>query len=494
MENKDCAIVHDRLDRIRFDGLYDENKNLQGAVKKADFAKAKELCRDVVTALIKFQPEVAPEVDPPYAVNKLAMQEMLQTPQYQEVHTKTAGSRMLTSVAANAMMETLSKKMPEEHKKHAERAARQEADRQMIEQQIEALHDALNQQVLNDEELQQTNENIQHLEGELTALEQQINQTLPPTDEGGQMRRVLRQAALDGSEAAEEVMAVAEAFGLGHSLSGEEGGEVDIADMLSLCRLIKDDPHLRRVFDLLGRFNPMGTAARKHRLNHGPDDVADVEQGNDLSRVLPSEFALLKHPLARRIFFKKFAAGELLQMELKIKEPAKKGPIIFFCDISGSMAGAPHAEAKAFGLSFIQMAQAEKRDLYLVNFSHVLGGPFKFTKGKTSPAQIVAFARQFDANGGTNFDNVLMETLRILSSEPDYQHADVVMLTDGIAPITADILEVFRKEKQRLSFWMGGVMVGQESPKVLSLFCDVAVPARSLLDPSQDIERLMALR
>jgi hypothetical protein len=59
---------------------------------------------------------------------------------------------------------------------------------------------------------------------------------------------------------------------------------------------VRNDPVLRRIGELAGRYRRMAQSRQRRKVRHGLDDVVGVTLDGDLARVLPHELAKLVVP------------------------------------------------------------------------------------------------------------------------------------------------------------------------------------------------------
>lgn len=165
-------------------------------------------------------------------------------------------------------------------------------------------------------------------------------------------------------------------------------------------------------------------------------EIDGTTVGNDLSSLLPFEYALIDEP----IFYKRFANKELLQysslppINNKLKtfhtllpEPRmEKGPIILAIDTSSSMEGKPAEIAKSLTLQTIEIVRKEKRKCFLIAFSvreqHIeLSRPSQFRKVEQF------FSTTF--TGGTDGEQMFAEALKTLDTD-NFTMADILIISD----------------------------------------------------------------
>ena len=165
-------------------------------------------------------------------------------------------------------------------------------------------------------------------------------------------------------------------------------------------------------------------------------EVDGVTTGNDLSALLPLEYALMDEP----VFYKKYASKELQQFASKPptenrvksekaterKPRLDKGPIILAIDTSGSMSGQPMEIAKSLLMQIVTVARRQRRSCFLITFAvraHYLdlSRPSQFR-------QVEAFFNHH-FTGGTSGEDMLQAAFKALEGKT-YSMADVLVISD----------------------------------------------------------------
>ena len=257
-----------------------------------------------------------------------------------------------------------------------------------------------------------------------------------------------------------------------------------------IANRIANSSKLQQIAKIAGRFQRLALHKQQTKVTHGRDEVVDVETGNDLSRVLPSELVLLKNPKTKLLFYKKFVEGQLLQYKLEGFEKAGKGPIVVCIDNSGSMdtyfgSGFTKTQltrevwAKAVALGLLTIAKHQKRSFAVVHFgSRSECQVFYFPKGKVNIDDLLDWLRFF-YNGGTDFERPLSEAIKIIQQEPDFHKADIIFITDGECQVSDSFLQDYHSLKRKLQFQTLSLLIGYESSslkqfsdKVFSLYTE----------------------
>jgi uncharacterized protein with von Willebrand factor type A (vWA) domain len=162
------------------------------------------------------------------------------------------------------------------------------------------------------------------------------------------------------AEAAKEVEAIKEAEGaLGFGPSSPGGN--DAQSIAELYRRVRDDPALKRICELAGRFRRVAQSKQRRKAIHGMDDVVGVEPGGEIGRLLPAELAKLAMPELELDTLRRIVERQALCREHHSTEPVAKGPIIVVVDESGSMEGERVHTAKALALAMAWIARQQRR-------------------------------------------------------------------------------------------------------------------------------------
>ncbi|KAL6778245.1 hypothetical protein ACKKBG_A17460 [Auxenochlorella protothecoides x Auxenochlorella symbiontica] len=187
------------------------------------------------------------------------------------------------------------------------------------------------------------------------------------------------------------------AFDLGGGIWGRKGWTA----MDALREKLEDVKELRDLVRSLGRgggWGPLRRAPTQYLDDRGrpgllrtvleAQETRGLTRGDDLSRMLPSEAALLARGRtvrqARLLFFAKLAEQALQCYERdgwsefptstvperrEVRPTAERGPILLCVDTSGSMRGPRETVAKALALECMRAAKAQDRACYVFAFA-----------------------------------------------------------------------------------------------------------------------------
>ncbi len=305
------------------------------------------------------------------------------------------------------------------------------------------------------------------------AVEALMNE-LRPDDADDVLRRSIRAGCGKAVEAVEQLRDALDGLehvGFGTSPLGTPGtGEL----ARSLTARLRDDARLRRIALLAGRFRRIAGGKRRSKVRHGADEIVDIEQGADQSRLLPLELARLVHPRTRLLTLRSLVESACLQYRLEGTETLGKGPLVVAIDKSGSMEGEKDVWATAVALALLDVAQHEKRPFALLCFDGAVKHESIVVPGAALPEAALFIA----ADGGTNIDNVVRRGLEIVEQRPGaLREADIVLITDGGSD-PADALEL-RERAAKLGVTVLGVAIDVE-PSRLDPWCDEVIAAHDM--------------
>lgn len=253
-------------------------------------------------------------------------------------------------------------------------------------------------------------------------------------------------------EKAEEVQSIIGAW------SDEPGGMERTPQNMELLAQVRKSKTLLDISKYLGRFREMFAQRKKNGYAFGRGEKYALELGNDLSRAITSELALLAAPETIPLFLQKYQRKQIKQYQRR--EPIFKGAgdVIVCIDESDSTKGDPEAWAKAVAMTLLELAMEGHRKYALIHFS---GG----SRIKTDPFLPGAFdaRKKLDAaecflGGGTNFETPLREALRLMDEEA-FENADIVFITDGECALPEDFTEQLREIQIARKFNVTGILL-----------------------------------
>jgi len=260
--------------------------------------------------------------------------------------------------------------------------------------------------------------------------------------------------------------------GLGWDLGKGELTQRDLNKFLKISQSLETKPELTALIDQLGR-SPVQNHPTKHHginrenpiylenKNESPRELLGINQGDDLSRILPSELVNLKNKNLKNIFYSKLLEKKLIQYQLsgenhideragKINLKYEKGPIIACIDTSSSMEGLPEEISKGAVIKLYNISKREKRKVYLIIFSSTDELiEIEITK-KTNLSILIKFLQQ-SFFGGTDYISPLKKAINLIEKNK-YSLADILMITDGLSKVDNSFLEYLNKKRDTLNF------------------------------------------
>ena len=294
-------------------------------------------------------------------------------------------------------------------------------------------------------------------------------------------RRLVRacEAAFVSIDKLRELLLGIEGIVFGGQLPGTGtglGGPLPAGAIRDLSNRLRHDARLRQILMLAGRFKRIAAAKRRQKIRHGADEIADVEQGAEIGRLLPSELVKLRHPKLRLLFMKNLIEGQAMQYQLIGNAPLGKGPIIVALDKSGSMNGPPDIWATALALALMAEARRERRVFALLAFDHRV----KHEAIVRADEPLPEAALFTSCDGGTNISGAIARGLEIVKrNEGQMKKADIVLVTDGCS--STEMAPKLREDAVSLGVTILGLGIGPGVDRVeLEPWCDAVATVNDL--------------
>jgi len=257
---------------------------------------------------------------------------------------------------------------------------------------------------------------------------------------------MINQQAKDVQEQVQDDISCLSVLGCGKDLSEHDTESIDNEKVLQFLQLMKRNDMIKKIIEMAGKF--INTA--KHEVSHrttGNEEIIGIEFGNDLSRVLPSELAMMCNPDLKKLFLMKYVKGELQQYEKESDECKTLGDIVVVLDESGSMNIDDNiVKAKSLLFGLYEMCKSDDRNLNVIRF----GGRDQIIIHKNVTMEIIIdIISEFKSYGSTSFETPIEIALEMVGKE-----SDIIFITDGYAPISDELKEsiVNAKENIELKF------------------------------------------
>jgi uncharacterized protein with von Willebrand factor type A (vWA) domain len=245
------------------------------------------------------------------------------------------------------------------------------------------------------------------------------------------IRRGIGRACEKASQAVDELRETLEGLadvGLTPGTETATGGVMSAKHVRALAARLRSDARLKQISLLAGRFKRIAASKRRQKYRHGADEIADVEVGADLGRLLPAELVKLANRRLRPALMRNLVERSALQYQLIGNAPLGKGPLVVLVDKSGSMDGPRDMWATALALALLDQAHRERRMFALVCFD----ARVKF-EAVVRPDEPLPENGLFVAcAGGTEIAVAFARGLELIgSNQGQLKRADLVLVTDG---------------------------------------------------------------
>lgn len=264
---------------------------------------------------------------------------------------------------------------------------------------------------------------------------------------------------------------------------------------MMLLEKVRGSEVLRHVAKYLGRFREIFAQGRHNGYTYGRGETYALELGNNLTKALSSELALLSTPETIPLFLQKYQRRQIKQYQRREPVYQGVGDIICCLDESDSTRGDDADWGKAVALTLLEIAAENGRRFALIHFS----GAERFQTDLFLPNQYGVEEKMQAAEtflgGGTNFTTPMKEALRLMAEE-GFERADIVFVTDGACELPADMLETLREEQTARHFSVTGILLDQGStcmPFSLQPFCR-SIYRASELTGDEIVRRLVSER
>lgn len=399
---------------------------------------------DLFNALYHFKPEI--RQDPPEPTRAKALGKIMEGSDWMSLHESTMGDELLSAAGSLTLREKLAANTETED-------VAEKLDRlQEITQTLQALQEREGDE---GEKATEAEVNMQEaLQAEAAILGDEVEKAL----DNKAVVKVIKQAIKDTSGQIKDAVSLAAGWGHEPGTESQILFDPQIAEHLSAGKT-------KKILDLAGRMRDVVSAERSKRPKAGPQRI-EVAMGGDLSKVIPTEIAMLGDPDLEGLFFRKYIEGSLLEYERIEKPRLGKGPFVVCVDESGSMKGAQEEWAKALAFALCTQATREKRQFGAIAFSSSTE-----QRGvlNPTPIKLLEWIDRF-FGGGTNFDKPLEQAIGWIE-KGELKDADIVFVTDGECHVSDNTLELVRWTKGLLGGKVIGIQIGTGSLEALKAFC-----------------------
>ncbi|MET8490052.1 VWA domain-containing protein [Streptomyces cellulosae] len=493
-ERHTTAVVAGPYDRVAWRDVYAQSAALRelSAQLLTRHAHTPDLLTDVFLCAYQAAPRLRDRtvMAPSHLVHHQVVTALTQSPDFAALRRETAGDAYAAAMAVLAQASAL-RGLLEGSREARERTGRADRARQEAEAAAAAVGEALRQAAEEAdgqgevpapaatavrraaEAAREADESARREDG---AAAQAMAAAVPG------VRSAARNAASAAAEAVRQEAALMRAWGV-------DAGETERMPFAERARLAERlrSGRLARWAELIGRFRQMAAGERARKVEHATGELVGVTLGDDLSRVIPSELAVLGVPELRAVFAARYAAGELMLYDSRGEQGTGKGAVIACVDTSHSMyAEGPggvtrEAWSKACALALLDQARHAGRDFVGILFSAADKlQVFRFPGDRPAPVtDVLDFAETF-LGGGTDFQRPLGTAAKILEEEFDSAsraRGDIVLITDDACEVSENWTRLWNEIKRRLDFRLFGIAIATPdtataSGSVLESLCD----------------------
>jgi uncharacterized protein with von Willebrand factor type A (vWA) domain len=286
-----------------------------------------------------------------------------------------------------------------------------------------------------------------------------------------------------------EAREAAGALGMG---AGSPGSN-DARSIATVYRRVRNDPSLRRICELAGRFRRVAQSRQRRKLLHGSDDVVGVTLDGEIGRVLPQELARLALPECEDDVLRRLVERQVLSRDYRASEPVGKGPIIVAVDESGSMEGEPVHTAKALALAMAWIARQQRRWSALVAYSGDSGERLlALPPGRWDEPALLDWLSAF-IGCGNSLDVPVREMPRIYHDlRAPVGDTDVLFVTDCRCTIPTPVSDEFIAWKKAVSARLWTLVLGVEAGDLATISDEIHL-VRTLDVREEGVERVLSL-
>lgn len=226
---------------------------------------------------------------------------------------------------------------------------------------------------------------------------------------------------------------------------------IETKKLEELYRKLSQMPGYRRFVEQIGRLSSFAWAAPARAPSLAKEDVVDLELGNDLTKILPTELVRFALPKLAPAAYADFVEKRMMQRKTIGDEPMARGPVFVAVDLSYSMSTRlPSFEMKSSQLAvllaaaLIKICDIQKRPIYLCGFDDHIRWE-KWAKNQSQFVELLSFLlSDVPGGGGTEFDFPI-ERFCLEATRSSRMGADALLVTDGHSAISKATESKLRK-------------------------------------------------
>lgn len=254
--------------------------------------------------------------------------------------------------------------------------------------------------------------------------------------------------------------------------------------------------------DLVGKFREMAAKRYKVSTIDHKESVSGIEFGNDITAILPMERIAYHHPQLRADWERRYLERKLLQYQMTSNHNAGYGPMVVNVDASGSMADTVLVGDKSYKsmdwaiavtMGLLYIARKQKRPFVVQFFdSKIIDTISIVGNDKDYLAKMMRIATQ-GPQGGTDFEQPLLSSLKIIERQEKFRDADIVFITDGMCHIHESSIRRITRLKHKLKTEILAVSIvdqvySKAFGKAFDGWCDRLITIGELAEGGGDAE------
>jgi uncharacterized protein with von Willebrand factor type A (vWA) domain len=503
----DTTINHTKMEQLiyndkkkKVDELYGADFKLEQLEQNASekLSSFKALGQDVFNMLYKINPSDREENElttTAQKFNKQIIQKVKENPDYGALKLITEGKDLESMEGAREFVKELSDNLDELLKDVAgdqgtlNRIEKLEDAIKSKSEQLKAelgIYDKMSGGNASKGEMAGVEDKIKSLQQQIDGMKKQIGSfdeimEANAINNKEKIEKKLSEALKTSLEKVNEVKDTIEMFGT------EDGRPTTIEGKTELISKVKNNTMFQKLAKELGKLRRMAKATMNKRFTYGRGQKVGIEFGNKLSKVLPSELALLALPETEALFYKKFNDKKLKQYKEQTEKFEGRGHVIYMVDESSSTDGERAIWAKALGIAMMDISVKDHRNFAFIPFDTKVGNVQHISYENYSEDIVLKIAETF-LGGGTNFTEPIKLATKLID-EDAYENADMVFVTDGHAHIDEATLKAFLDIKAKKKCKCVGILLdkggnGHVSDATIKKFCDVVYRTSQLSSDS----------
>lgn len=362
--------------------------------------------------------------------------------EFKVLQERTKGDEMWSGMATATVNKSVVAKM-------AKQESNQDLDQ--MQKRVEALKDMAQQGVNVGKRLKKAEKQLERAKEQAEALKQGLDPA--------QLRNAIRVACEKAQDEISEAESMISAFSYGDQ-AGAPMSKENLQEKRELAKRIGSNPKLKAIAKMAGRLRVVAAEKQRSKTNYARDEVTSVEQGADVERLLPNEWALLASDDAdlEAIGLARIVERKCMQYKLAGREKEGRGPVVLAVDESGSMTGDPEVWSKAVSMALLDVCQRQKRSWHYIHFDSRVSRVDTVKAGAVDTAALMECMNHF-TGGGTSFEAPLRKAVELIEADGGFKKADILLVTDGYCQTSDEFNKWFADKVDELDVTVFTVLV-----------------------------------